>query len=264
VRSTDIDDPRGDRARYRDARMRVAALSDLHIGVTNRRDGFRHDLRRFGAFLDELEAAHDRIVLLGDIFQTDHGAFPTRASARRHLRRARSRVAHLAERWTGAKYLYVFGNHDTIAGAELDAAEHVCLEDHGVRILFIHGHQFDPVARRAPLAADLGTWFTGRLRAVGLRPAAAWLEARDIAIKDQRFRGPQGPYALGASTLARDHDARVVVMGHTHCARIDPIDAGLAVNTGSCSRGRLSWISVDTGARRLRVNTDGTVRIAHF
>jgi predicted phosphodiesterase len=239
--------------------MRVAALSDLHIGVTDRRDGFRHDAARFGAFLDELEAAHDRIVLLGDIFQTDHGAVPTRASARRHLRRARARVPQLARRWSGPKYLYVFGNHDAIARAELRAPEHACLEDHGVRILFIHGHQFDPVAVRAPLAADVGTWFTGRLRAIGLRPAAAWLEARDIAIKDRRFRGPQGPYARGAARLARDHEARVVVMGHTHCARIDALAESLVVNTGSCSGGRSSWVSLDTATRRLRIHGGGTV-----
>ena len=245
-------------------RMRVAALSDLHIGVTRWRDGFLHDPLRFCAFLDELEADHDRIVLLGDIFQTDHGTFPTHSSARRHLRRARDRVRELAERFAGAKYLYVFGNHDAVAHAELDAPEQVCLEDHGVRILFIHGHQFDPVALRAPLAADFGTWFTGRLRAVGLRPAAAWLESRDIAIKDRRFAGPQGPYTRGAASLARDHGARVVVMGHTHCARIDAIAEGLAANTGSCSRGRLSWISVDTAARRLRLVTEGAVQSAGF
>jgi predicted phosphodiesterase len=244
--------------------MRVAALSDLHIGVTNRGDGFLHDLPRFGAFLDTLEAEHDRIVLLGDIFQTDHGTVPTRASARRHLRRARARVSQLAERFAGPKYSYVFGNHDTIAETELAACEQLCLEDHGVRLLFIHGHQFDPVARSAPLAADLGTWFTGRLRAIGLRPVAAWLESRDIEIKDRRFRGPHGPYTQGASCLARDHDARVVVMGHTHCARIDRIDEGLHANTGSCSRGRLSWISVDTALRRVRRQTDAAVEDETF
>jgi UDP-2,3-diacylglucosamine pyrophosphatase LpxH len=255
--------------------MRVAALSDLHIGVTEARDGFRHDPSRFGAFLDQLEAEHDRIVLLGDIFQTDHGAIPTRASARRHLRRAQARLRPLADRLRGPKYVYVFGNHDAIAGAELGASEHVCLEDHGVRILFIHGHQFDPVAVRAPFAADLGTWFTGRLRAIGLRPAAAWLEGRDIAIKDRRFRGPEGPYARGASALAITYDARVVVMGHTHCGRIDDrarrrlVDDAedrpvLVANTGSCSRGALSWISVDTAMRRLRLLTGDAVRSAEF
>ncbi len=244
--------------------MRIAAFSDLHIGVSDRRDGFLHDPRRFGAFLDRLEAEHDRIVLLGDIFQTDHGAVPTRASARRHLRRAQDRVRELADRFAGPKYLYVFGNHDEVARTELAARHHVCLDDHGVRILFIHGHQFDPVALRAPLAADLGTWLTGRLRALGLRPAAAWLESRDIVIKDRRFAGPDGPYARAASLLARDHGARVVIMGHTHCARIDPIAEGLSANTGSCSRGKLSWISVDTATRRLRVHTDESVSSAGF
>ena len=224
--------------------MRIAAFSDLHIGAHRHTDGFRHDLDRFAAFLDRLEAAHDSIVLLGDVYQTDHALVPTAAAARRMLARARARVAALAERFDRPPYVHVHGNHDAIAGPALGAPERLRLPGR-FPVLFVHGHQLDPVAVHARWAAELGTWGTGRLRAMGLRPLAWWLEQRDVAIKDRRFRGPAGPYARGAAALVREHAAPIVVMGHTHCPGITPLPDGVMVNTGTCSGGRTMWVSID-------------------
>ncbi len=228
--------------------MRIAALSDFHIGATDRACGFRHSQAAFGRYLDRLEASHDVIVLLGDIYQTDHGSLPSAASARRHLHRARARVAKLAERFDSPPYRYVFGNHDAIARTELGAPEQLILGEGTSRVLLTHGHQYDPVAQRAPLAADAGTWITGRLRYAGLRPIAAWLERRDVAVKDQQFGGKAGPYARGGLELARAHDVRYVVMGHTHCPRVDPLGEVVVVNSGMCSDGRECHVSIDTTA----------------
>ena len=226
--------------------MRLAALSDFHIGVRGYTDGFSHDLSAFGRFLDTLERDHDAIVLLGDIWQTDHATVPSRASAARHLRAARARLPELAQRLSEPPYIYVHGNHDLIAESELGALHHVCLDG----ALFIHGHQFDPVATAAPWAAAAGTWTTGQLRKTGMRSFASWLEGRDITIKDRRFRGRQGPYARASRQLAAQHEARFVVMGHTHVASRTPLGDGIvALNTGSCSRGQRNFVSIDTETR---------------
>lgn len=238
--------------------MRIAALSDFHIGVSSRRDGFRHDLERFEAFLDRLEAEHDEVVLLGDIFQTDHGWWPRRRSTTRHLLRARARVDRLTRRFDSQRYTYVFGNHDAIAAQALDAPEHVRMRGSRAAALFIHGHQFDPVARQARLAANLGTWATGRMRAMGLRRVAQYLESKDVEIKNGRFAGADGPYAVGGDALARAHGVSIVVMGHTHCARIDRTPHAVVANTGTCSNGRLSWVSVDLDAGTVRLGAQGT------
>lgn len=238
--------------------MRIAALSDFHIGSRHHTDGFRHDLARFARFLDRLEADHDAVVLLGDIYQTDHALVPTSAAARRMLERARERVGLLAERFARAPYVHVHGNHDAIA-ATLGAPEHVRLGER-FSTLFIHGHQFDPIAVRAQWAADLGTWSTGRLRALGLRPLAWWLEQRDVSIKDRRFRGPQGPYARGAQRLVHEHGAPIVVMGHTHCPGITPLAHGVMVNTGTCSGGRTMWVSIDSERGSIEVHGSGEVQ----
>lgn len=237
--------------------MRIAALSDFHIGTRRHNDGFRHDLARFGRFLDRLEAEHDAVVLLGDIYQTDHALVPTRAAAQRMLARARERVAPLTERFARAPYVHVHGNHDEVMGT-LGAPEHLRLGGR-FEVSFIHGHQFDPIAVRAPWAADLGTWSTGRLRAVGLRPLAWWLEQRDVSIKDRRFRGPQGPYARGAQGLVHEHGTPIVVMGHTHCPGITPLSRGVMVNTGTCSGGRTMWVGIDSERGTIEVHGAGEV-----
>lgn len=233
--------------------MRLAALSDFHIGARRHTDGFMHDPRRFGRWLDTLESSHDAIILLGDIYQTDHSLFPTKAAARRMLERARRRTADLTERFSRPPYIYVHGNHDLIAGTALDCPEHVRMPGR-FPVLFIHGHQFDPIAVRTPVLADLGTWTTGRLRAARLRPLAWWLEYRDVEIKDRRFRGPRGPYAIGAERLVHEHDASIVVMGHTHCPSITPLSSGVMVNTGTCSRQRTMWVSIDTESGSIEVH----------
>lgn len=239
------------------AAVRIAAISDLHIGARRHTDGFRHDLAAFGRFLDRLEAEHDAVVLLGDVYQTDHALVPTAAAARRMLERARARVPALADRFDRPPYVHVHGNHDAIAGPALDAPERLHLPGR-FPVLFTHGHQFDPVAVRARWAADLGTWSTGRLRALGLRPLAWWLELRDVSIKDRRFRGPHGPYARGAEALAREHAVPIVVMGHTHCPGITPLrERGVMVNTGTCSGGRTMWVSIDTDRGAIEVHEPG-------
>ncbi len=234
--------------------MRIAALSDFHIGARGYTDEFHHTEDRFLAFLTELEATHDRIVLVGDIYQTEHDLLFGRRAAARQLARARQRMPALAERLAGPMYTYVHGNHDAVARHEMGAPDLVRLAADGFAAVFIHGHQFDPVFRRAYRAARAATWLTGRMRRAGLRPLAQWFEGRDIAIKHRRFGHAQGPYAEAARGLLREHGADVVVMGHTHVPHRHALPEGLVVNTGSCSRGRFMHVSIDTGARTVEIH----------
>jgi predicted phosphodiesterase len=241
--------------------VRVAALSDFHIGVRNYRDGFGHDGGAFSRFLDQLEREHDHIVLLGDIYQTDHALMPNRPAARKHLLRAMARVETLARRWSEPPYEYVFGNHDEVARDVLGAVETLVLGDERLTLLFTHGHQYDPIACKSPFFAKAGTWFTGQLRALGLRPVAAQFERTDIKAKHARFRGPEGPYARAGQCLAHYHDAHVVVMGHTHVAGLTRLGGErLLANTGSCSAGRLNYVSIDTRAGKVTAYTDDGVQ----
>lgn len=225
--------------------MRLAAISDLHVGVHPGRDGFGHAVGAFARWFDRLAAAHDRVVLVGDVWQTDHGAWPgSRAS---QLAAARRRAPELAARFD--RHIYVHGNHDAVARTSLGAPAERLLEVDGLRLLFTHGHQFDPVANGAQWLADVGTYATGSLRRVGLARLARWFEDRDIAIKHARFGGAHGPYARGAHSLAQRRRADVVVLGHTHAAELHAEEAAIYVNCGTCSDARREWVSIDTAAR---------------
>jgi predicted phosphodiesterase len=234
--------------------VKIAALSDFHIGARGYTDEFHHTEAAFLEFLAGLEATHERIVLVGDIYQTEHDLLPGHRAAARQLARARRRMPALAERLGGPAYVYVHGNHDAVAGRELGAQELVRLTADGFTAVFIHGHQFDPVFRRAYAAARAATWLTGRMRRAGLRPLAQWFEGRDIAIKHRRFGHAEGPYAAAARGLLREHAADVVVMGHTHVPHVHALPEGRVVNTGSCSRGRFMHVSIDTQARTVELH----------
>ncbi len=236
--------------------MRIAALSDFHIGARGYTDEFHHTEADFLAYLAALEADHDHIVLVGDIYQCEHAFLPR--SAARELARARARMPALAARMHGPKYLYVHGNHDAVAAHELGLPEQLRLAADGFTVVFIHGHQFDPIFHRARAAAQAATWFTGRLRRAGLRPLAQWFEGHDIALKHRRFGRADGPYARAARTILREQAADLVVMGHTHVAHLHALPEGRVVNTGSCSRGRRVHVTIDTAARSVEIHAAGS------
>lgn len=236
--------------------MRIAAISDLHIGPDARTDAFRHDEAVFLSWLDALEDSHDTIVLLGDIFQTDHGLWPGLAQQRRQLDRTRARMSRFAERIAVPPYVLIHGNHDEIT-TELGALEQVMFGEADFRVLFLHGHQHDPMLVRAKPLSNAATWFSGRVRAAGLTAVAEQLEEQDVQVKARRFNVPDGPYARGARARLAESGARVLVMGHTHVPLRQELPEGLLLNTGTCSRGRRMGVSVDTATGETRHIGDG-------
>ncbi len=231
--------------------MRIAAISDLHIGAYRRTDAFRHEEGDFLAFLDHLEATHDRIVLLGDIYQTDHALIPSRRGRETHLFRARSRTSRLTERFSTSRYHYVHGNHDDVARETLGAKEVLVVRHKGRKAVFLHGHQFDPIWQRTEALARTATWFSGSLRMLGLSAVATHLEWHDVMLKHRRFGGPAGPYAEGARSLLERHEAHFIVLGHTHVPFHYTLPEGEVLNTGTCSNKMRMYVSIDLEVGRV-------------
>lgn len=238
--------------------MKIAALSDFHIGASAGTDTFGHAEDAFLGLLDGLEATHDRIVLLGDIYQTDHGPLPGLGASKRLLAAARDRLDAFARRTAEPQYLWVHGNHDPVTAEVLGARETLILGEPGRRVLFTHGDVFDPVIKAIPRLSAAGTWFAGRARALGLKRVAEHLEDKDVAIKAARHQTPDGPYVRGAAELMRREEVQVVVMGHTHVPMRQDLPEGVVANTGTCSRGRFMGVSVDTGTGEVRMLGEAT------
>jgi predicted phosphodiesterase len=224
--------------------MQIAVISDLHLGARDGADSFGHQDSEFLRFLGFLERNFERIVLLGDIWETLAGAFP--GGSARELERARTAHPEVAARFRTPRYTYVHGNHD-LAAAQVDGApESLGLEADGTRMLFTHGHQNDGLLRHTRFVSELGVWMGGWMRRLGLNRAYDALahldEPRQAPSRDGRLRR----FERWAVNLARARNADVVVTGHTHRATRAEHGSRLFLNSGSCSRGEISFVGMDT------------------
>ena len=111
--------------------------------------------------------------------------------------------------------------------------------------MFTHGDAYDPLLQGVTRLSHTATWVTGRLRWAGLGRLAQSLEAADVRTKAARFSGLDGPYAHGARRLAAEADAQFVVMGHTHTPLLQAVGQAIFANTGTCSLGQRTAVSID-------------------
>ncbi|HEX9620122.1 MAG TPA: UDP-2,3-diacylglucosamine diphosphatase [Polyangiaceae bacterium] len=224
--------------------MHIAVISDLHLGARDRADSFGHRDGDFLRFLTFLEDNFERIVLLGDIWETLAGSLPGNPAAQ--LSRARQAHQALAERLSRSAYTYVYGNHDLAAARVDQAPEYVEIDADGTRILFAHGHQSDALVRHNRWVSELGVWVGGWIRRLGLKRAYEFFASLDERRGGISSSSDRCQFQRWAVRAARQHHADVVVTGHTHRPVRAEHGDRLFLNSGSCSEGRFSYVSMDT------------------
>lgn len=226
--------------------MNIAVISDLHLGPGGRSDLFGHDDGFFAGFLTFLESNFERIVLLGDIWETLTPEWP--GDPRTALRRARQAHPEIARRFEGSKYSYVHGNHDLVAGPAEGAPEELLLTAGGSRILFTHGHHHDVLIRKARWLSELGVWLGAWVLRLGLGSLYRLFDAMDQARSGVALDPERCTFQRWAVSLAAERSADIVVTGHTHVPVRAEHPGALFLNSGSCSNGRFSFLSLDTRA----------------
>ncbi len=231
--------------------MSIAVISDLHLGARPSTDRFAHDDGEFVRFLAFLERNFERIVLLGDVWETLTGGLPHRPAE--ELRLARKRHRALADYFRRPKFSYVHGNHDLVAGRVDGALDELRLRRSGLRLSFVHGHQSDRLVMKARAISEAGVWLGGWLRRARLGAAYDLFDRLDRVRSQHRSDAP-----TGVETWAVDHarrtEADVIVTGHTHMARRSEHGRHLFMNSGSCSDGKLSFLSLEPAAGRFEVH----------
>jgi predicted phosphodiesterase len=233
--------------------MQIAVISDLHLGPAGAADLFGHDDSDFLRFLGFLEKNFEKVVLLGDIWETLTGKVPGRPE--RELASARQSHPEIARRFASPRYSYIHGNHDLVAGVVENAPDELALEADGVRLLFTHGHQNDPIVRRARWASELGVWLGGWLRRFGLGSLYRLIGRMD-SLRDGAQVDPGAcPFQRWAVEVAKLKSADVVVTGHTHLALRAEHGNRLFLNSGSCAEGKTTFLSIDTRASAYAVHT---------
>jgi predicted phosphodiesterase len=224
--------------------MEIAVISDLHLGRGGPVDGFGHDDGEFLRFLSFLERNFERVVLLGDIWETLTGAMPGYAAAELEL--ARARHPEIAKRFERPRYAYVHGNHDLVAGAVDGAPDELVLEADGQRLLFTHGHQNDGLIVRKRWLSELGVWLGGWIRRLGLASLYRLIASFDEKRGGVSLDGTRCEFQRWAVDAAARSHSDIVITGHTHLATRAEHGPRLFLNSGTCSEGKLSFLSLDT------------------
>lgn len=224
--------------------MRIAVISDLHLGRRDTVDHFGHDDSVFLRFLRFLESNFERVVLLGDIYETLTARRPHRQAA--ELAAARAAHPELVRRFALPQYHYVHGNHDLVAGTLLGAPDQLVLEADGVRMLFTHGHHHDWVIRKARWMSEAAVWAGAWLRRLRLRAMFHAFQTLDVRMSGGWMDPARNTFQRWALARAQERAADIVVTGHTHRGmRVEHGDR-LFLNSGTCSEGQFSFLSLDT------------------
>lgn len=225
--------------------MQLAVISDLHLGAGGAADQFGHSDLEFSKLLDLLEGNFERIVLLGDIWETLTGTSP--GGDRRQLRAAREQHPEIARRFETDQYIYVHGNHDSVAAAEGVPDQHELYVDK-VRIIFSHGHLGDPLIVRHRWLSELGVWLGAWVCRVGWRRLYQLCSELDARRGGALGEGARCVVRRWAEAHAGRERADIIVTGHTHVPARAELDSCLFMNSGSCAQGRFQFLSLDTGA----------------
>lgn len=220
--------------------MKVAVISDLHLGRGDKTDLFWHDDHEFVMFLKYLEHNFEKIVLLGDIYET-LAAKPWQQL--KEIQIIREAHPEIVRRFSRPQYDFVVGNHDIVL-LKHDALEELNLEADGVRLHFRHGHKFDWMFQHIPWLPELGVW----LGFMFARWGFDWFYRVGDQI-DQWFSSKDGPAPFerwAIDIIAPSQNADIIVTGHTHHGMMSRHDSRLFLNSGACYKGKVSWLAIDT------------------
>jgi predicted phosphodiesterase len=232
--------------------MQLAVISDLHLGRRGSTDGFGHEDADFLRFLTFLEGNFEHIVLLGDIWETLTGTLP--GDQEGELRAAQEAHPELALRFRHKKYLHVHGNHDLVS-RHFGVPEEITLRADGVRVLFTHGHQGDPLVADRQSASEFGVWLGGWLRRLRLSPIYRLANTLDTMRGGFSLDATRCSFQRAWMGRAAHRDVDVMVTGHTHMATRAEHGNRLYLNSGSCSEGQLSYLAIDTRRGDYSVNS---------
>ncbi len=123
------------------------------------------------------------------------------------------------------------------------------------RILFTHGHQNDDLVQRRRWLSELGVWLGGWIRRLGLGALYRLLNELDEKRGGLSLDSTRCSFQKWAMALATEREFDVMVTGHTHLARTHSTAIRLFLNSGSCSEGQFSFLSMDTARAAYAVNT---------
>lgn len=219
--------------------MNIAVISDLHLGCGDETDQFGHKDFEFIKFLKFLESNFEKIILLGDIYEC---LMPRRFGSAKHaLEKCFKSHAGIISRFKNNKYHYVHGNHDIITSKLFKSPSQLQIESNGKKVLFLHGHQYDGLIQNAPIISEIGAFLGGWIIRLGFTPLYKLFSNIDVKYGTSiKFIED----VIKKSAIPNNVD--IVITGHTHISGKSEMDSRLYLNSGTCSEGQFSFLSLDT------------------
>lgn len=234
--------------------MQIAVLSDIHLGRKDKLDQFNRNPgaeEALYSLLANLENSVDKIVLLGDIFETLRGKT---LNAKKELREVLKMYPVITKKIIDDdKYILISGNHDVVTSKILNAPDWVRLKDHGTSISFFHGHQLDPFVEGfwTNNFEKIGVWLGGWFERAGLDVTKKGnISSKLKALADQ---WKVGKFERLAAAMGEDLKSDLVITGHSHHPMKVEFDSTLFLNSGTRVAGRQDMIILDTASQQYEV-----------
>ena len=222
--------------------MEIAVISDLHLGSKDITDQFGHDDYEFSKFLMYLESNFEKIILLGDIYE---GLMP-RSYNNFNITSCINSHKEITNRFSLPKYNYIYGNHDFMTKNILNTTEELYLNTDNQKILFTHGHQYDHLIINNRILSELGIWLGGWIIRLGLEPLYKLFAYIENVYGCDGLAHIKSKFEELAIHSAHQKNADIIVTGHTHNAGKVEYGSKLYLNSGTCSEGSISFLSIDT------------------
>lgn len=232
--------------------MRIAVLSDLHLGRGDQADrGQTHD-EKLLQLLDYLETHYEMIVLLGDIWELLTSTWPR--SHKQEIKRVKQAHSKIAQRFMGSQYHYIIGNHDQAMGMLQDMPTELVLNIDQMRIIFTHGHQFDIWANQLRYISEFVVWISGWASRFGVHAFTRFFDWFHNLITGTSKESKLGTLENKLIKNSIKRGAHLTVMGHTHLPGIFSSEGHLLVNSGHGLCGTFHFVSINTQKAQVMVH----------
>ena len=235
--------------------MQIAVLSDIHLGERNKLDQFcRNDgaYERLHELLTYLENHVDKIVLLGDIFETLRGkGYSKEKTLVKILKQYPGITSKIMD---NEKYELIAGNHDPVTTNLLNAREMIKIKDGDNSIAFFHGHQLDPLVVN-PFEYHFErvfVWLGGWMERMGFDIT----HRLNLVSKAKSLTNRWHPdmFERAAAELGASMGCNVVVTGHSHHPMKVEYGDTLFLNSGTRVAARQDLVIIDTAMNQYDVH----------
>jgi len=235
--------------------MQIAVLSDLHLGKKDKLDQFYRNPgaeEKLENLFEYLESHVDKIILLGDVFETLRGkSLRNREKQLKDILKCYPKITQRI--LEDPAYVLLQGNHDTISGPVLNAREALKIKDNGVSMCFFHGHQVDPKVGSFWIRhfEKTGVWLGGWLERAGLDVT----KKGNLSSKFKALNGlwKKGLFEEAAVAYGKEMGGDIIITGHSHHPMKIEIDGALFLNSGTRVAGRQDFALLDTATREYEV-----------